>query len=417
MTATVYAMLLDRQRLSRVADWLAFGIAVSLPWSTSATSVLIVLWLVAVMPTLDARMVWREASSFAGGLPVLLWLIAALGMLWVDVSWAERFGGLTGYHRLLTVPLLLAQFRRSDNGARVLCGYLGSAICLLLTSWTFALIPGLWSHGNYYGVPVKDYILQTDEFLICGFALLGTAGQIGARPTKRTTSLYVGIGISFLANLAFVFTSRTGLLVAPFLIAALGWRLSGAKGLAIAGLVAVVLGPALWFSSSHLRDFSLQSVADLRAYFATNAITSAGLHFEFLRKSVIIIKDAPVIGHGTGSIAEQFRRAAAGESGAEGVASVNPHNQILAVAIQIGSIGAIVLAAMWAAHLLLFRGGGAVAWVGMVVVIENVVSSATNSHLFDFTQGWLYVFGVGVAGGMVLKQRAGDVRVPRDATS
>jgi hypothetical protein len=27
-----------------------------------------------------------------------------------------------------------------------------------------------------------------------------------------------------------------------------------------------------------------------------------------------------------------------------------------------------------------------------------------NSHLFDFTQGWTYVFGVGVAGGMVLRR-------------
>ena len=41
----------------------------------------------------------------------------------------------------------------------------------------------------------------------------------------------------------------------------------------------------------------------------------------------------------------------------------------------------------------------------MVVVIENVVSSTTNSHLFDFSQGWLYVFGVGVAGGIVLKKK------------
>jgi O-antigen ligase len=26
-----------------------------------------------------------------------------------------------------------------------------------------------------------------------------------------------------------------------------------------------------------------------------------------------------------------------------------------------------------------------------------------NSHLFDFSQGWLYVFGVGIMGGMVLR--------------
>ncbi len=417
MTATICAKLLDRQRLLRVADWLAFGVAVSLPWSTSATGVLIALWLAAVLPTLTVRLVWREVTSPAGGLPVLLWLVAALGMLWADVSWADRFDGLGGYNRLLTVPLLLAQFHRSDNGARVLYGYLGSAMCLVLTSWAFGLIPAFSSYGNFYGVPVKDYILQTDEFLICGFALLGVAGRIGTRQLWLTTSIFIGMGALFLANLAFVFTSRTGLLVAPFLVAALGWRLSGAKGFVIAGLVAVVLGPLLWYSSPHLRNFALQSVADLRGYFATNAVTSSGLHIEFLRKSIEIIKDAPVIGHGTGSIAEQFRRAAAGESGAEGVASVNPHNQIFAVAIQLGSVGAIVLAAMWVAHLLLFRGGGAAAWIGMVVVIENVVSSAVNSHLFDFTQGWLYVFGVGVAGGMVLKQRAVAAPASRDAAS
>jgi O-antigen ligase len=31
-----------------------------------------------------------------------------------------------------------------------------------------------------------------------------------------------------------------------------------------------------------------------------------------------------------------------------------------------------------------------------------------NSHLFDFGQGWLYVFGVGIIGGMVLRRRDGE---------
>jgi O-antigen ligase len=37
--------------------------------------------------------------------------------------------------------------------------------------------------------------------------------------------------------------------------------------------------------------------------------------------------------------------------------------------------------------------------------VQNIVSSLFNSHLFDFTSGWLYVFGVGVVGGMVLRQK------------
>ena len=54
---------------------------------------------------------------------------------------------------------------------------------------------------------------------------------------------------------------------------------------------------------------------------------------------------------------------------------------------------------------MLFRGDGLIAWIGMIIVVQNVVSSLLNSHLFDFGQGWLYVFGVDVAGGTVLKQR------------
>ena len=61
---------------------------------------------------------------------------------------------------------------------------------------------------------------------------------------------------------------------------------------------------------------------------------------------------------------------------------------------------------MWVAHLLLFRGGGVAAWIGMLVVVQNIVGSLFNSHLFDFTEGWLYVIGFGVAAGMVLKTRA-----------
>jgi hypothetical protein len=85
---------LDRGRWSAVIDWLAVGVAVSLPWSTSATSILVVLWILAALPTLDlsARRDFAEPAAF---LPVLLWVLAAVGMLWADVSFADRLAGLS----------------------------------------------------------------------------------------------------------------------------------------------------------------------------------------------------------------------------------------------------------------------------------------------------------------------------------
>src|SRR5882672_2925851 len=114
--------------LARIADGLAAAVAVALPWSTSATAILIVLWLIALVPTLDAAALRREIMSAAGGLPVLLWALGAIGMLWADVSWSERLGGLSGFHKLLFIPLLLAQFRRRSARAEwVILGFLASS--------------------------------------------------------------------------------------------------------------------------------------------------------------------------------------------------------------------------------------------------------------------------------------------------
>jgi hypothetical protein len=68
---------------------------------------------------------------------------------------------------------------------------------------------------------------------------------------------------------------------------------------------------------------------------------------------------------------------------------------------------------MWLVHLLLFRADGLVAWIGLLVVLQNIFSSLFNSHLFDFHEGWMYVLGVGVAGGMVLKQSAREAVMER----
>ena len=45
---------------------------------------------------------------------------------------------------------------------------------------------------------------------------------------------------------------------------------------------------------------------------------------EFAKKSLAFIRQAPLIGHGTGSIHAQFTKAAEGHTGTEGVASANP---------------------------------------------------------------------------------------------
>jgi O-antigen ligase len=410
MTALSTTARFDRAFFTALADWLAVGVALALPWSTTATGIFIAAWLVVVLPTLDAAAIKRELVTAAGGLPVLLCCLGAIGMLWADVDWAARLGGLDSFIRLLLIPLLLAQFRRSAHGGWVIYGFLLSVTVLLVVSFILVLTPGLTWRGHVVaGVPVHDDIFQDSEFLVCGFGLLGYVALEGKRLHWRAASVFLAMGAFFFANFAFVVISRISVAVAPALAVLLGWRICRGKGVLVAAILAVVIGAVALFASPSLRERMNQSIEEIQTYRATDAATSIGMHAAFLKESVAIIASAPIIGHGTGSIPEQFRHITAGQSGAAAVVSVNPHNQTFGVAIQLGVLGAIALWAMWIAHLLLFRGEGVAAWLGTVVVVENIGSSIAHSHLFDFTHGWLYVFAVGVLGGMVLQERGAPV--------
>jgi O-antigen ligase len=393
----------DRSSLVGLADWAAVAVAVALPWSTSAVGIAIAIWLVLLLPSLDVDSLKRALITPAGGLAAALWCLGVIGMLWADVSWQDRFAGLGSFHRLLAVPLLLAQFRRSGNGLWVACGFFISSIALLIASYAIALTFGdRWP--GVYGVPVHDTIFQGTVFLICGFGALGYAVLVHEKGARRWQLLLFAIGALFLVNFAFVTSSRIALVIAPLLLVLLGWRVFGWKGAFSALLLASMVGSGMWLLSPVLRDRITRSVVEIQRYQADQA-ASIGEHIAFLKESLPIIASAPIVGHGTGSITEQFQRITAGKTGVAATPTVNPHNQTFAVAIQLGLLGAAVLWAMWIVHIALFSGRNAVTWLGLVVVTENVLSSTVHSHLFDFNNGWLYVFGVGVLGGAILAQR------------
>ena len=401
-------------RLTKIADGLAVAVAVSLPWSTSATGILLALWLIALIPTLTWDDVRRQLTTAVGGLPVLLFLLGAVGMAWADVTWHERLGGLDGFVRLLVIPLLMAQFCRSDGGRWLLIGFLIACVGVLIASVIVTIWPDLGpGKGANAGVPVKSYILQSAEFTICAAVLLDLAVAKARLRLWTTSAALAALALAFLGDIFFITTGRTALVIIPVLAVIYGIRHSGWKG--VFGAVAVLLIGAgiVWSASPYLRERVTSTITETARYEQGNDITSAGLRLDFWSKSIGMIKSAPLFGHGTGSISDQFRRAAVGQPGVRGAVSANPHNQTFAVGIQLGLVGMAVLWAMWICQAVFFWRNGTLAWIGLVVVTVNIVGSLFNSFIFDFTEGWLYVIGVGVAAGMV--QRSLDAAAPAAA--
>jgi O-antigen ligase len=408
-------------------DLLAVLIALLLPWSTSGVAFAALLWIIALVPTLELRVFARSLTRPISMLPIALFALAVVGTLWSNASWDVRLHAVSPAAKLLVLPLLFYHFERSTRGTWVFIAFLASCTLLMAMSWLVVFYPdlSLKPHlllapnaplGSYIperGIFVKDYIDQSQEFTLCAVALAFPILTFLRERKIWPAVLLAAIALSFVVNMMFVIVSRTALVTMPIMLAVfavfhLKWRTT-----VIIFCAALVLAGLAWATSPQLRWTTATFVRDYQIYKELDQPTSIVVRLEFWRKSLRFFAEAPIAGHGTGSTRGLFEQAATGPAAlAGGQVISNPHNQTLNVAVQWGVIGVAVLFAMWLVHLLLFRGGGLVNWLGLLVVVQNIFTSLFNSHLFDFHEGWMYVLGVGVAGGMTLAAGRGEGAMP-----
>ena len=373
-----------------------------------------IVWFFVLIPTVEPRSFLRSLKHPACFLPIAFFALAVIGTLWADGPWSARFHGVSPVAKLLAIPFLFYHFERSTRGVQVFIAFLVSCALLLAMSWIVAFDPRLALRAtplkDYYGVaahgvPVKNYIDQSQEFALCAVGLAYPIVTLLRSKRILPAASLIALSLSFVVNMAFVIVSRTALVTMPIMVAVfvllhLKWR-----SIVIILSVTTVFGGLAWATSPQLRWKAETVLMDYQLYKERNAATSIGLRLEFWQKSLRFFFEAPFLGHGTGSIRGLFEEAAVDQSGAAAQVVGNPHNQTLNVAIQWGAIGIVVLYAMWLQHMLLFRGDGLVTWIGLMVVVQNVFTSLFNSHIFDFHEGWMYVLGVGVAGGLLKHQQ------------
>ena len=400
----------DPQAWARAADIMAVLIALSLPWSTSLVGIFVVIWAIALLPTIEPRAFLASLKRQACMLPLALFGLAVVGMLWSDATWGVRLYAVSPAAKLVALPLLFYHYQRSSRAMWVFLAFLISCALLMALSWIVALHPQLALRPNAeYGVPVKNYIDQSQEFALCAVALAYPIITL-LREKRILPALLLGIlAFCFVANMAFVIVSRTALVTMPILFAVFAMLHLRWRSIAVILCAAVLFAGVAWAASPQLRGTIGSFSRDYQLYKERNLPTSMGTRLEFWKKSLQFFAEAPVFGHGTGSTRGLFEQAAKGSIlTATGQVIGNPHNQTLNVAIQWGVIGIAALYAMWLSHLLLFRGEGLVAWIGLLVVVQNIFTSLFNSHIFDFHEGWMYVLGVGIAGGTLFKTRSID---------
>jgi len=378
-----------------------------LPLSTTAQNIAVAIFMLLALLTLDIARYKATLRSPAGYLPVALFALILIGTLWSVQPYGVALRWVTPYAKLLLIPLVIATSFTPRQALQISFGFLAACVFLLFLSLASLAWPsGPWHWFKSPGIPVKDNAVQSGCFALCAFGLAIGSVRTWLRGDRRAIAMGF-LALLFFADIFVIYLSKTGMITAGSLLLLLilhtwNWRL--ALSIAIPSAIAIAI--ALSMSGPAQRRLAEMST-DIHASDTIGETLSTAARMDFWTKAIGFVKEAPLLGHGTGSIKPLYQSLEASNPSPYGEATPDPHNQFLHVALQTGLLGGFVLLAMWIAHFRMFLRRDVVSIMGQAIVLQNVVGSLFNSHLTTVTQGMLYCLAVGVLGAAVRDQLAG----------
>ena len=199
---------------------------------------------------------------------------------------------------------------------------------------------------------------------------------------------------------------RTGIVVLLVLFTYFLARTLRATGLALAGVALAVLAIVVIASPDSMLHKRIALAADeftqWRAGIAPEPTSSIGQRLEYVRNTLKIIGENPVLGVGTGGFTKAY---ADRVNGTGAVAAENPHNEFLMMMVQFGLAGLVLLAGLFvvqwrlAAHLPRQRDQAAARALVLTICVASVLTSTLVDHgegiFFAYMSGLLFAGYVG----------------------
>lgn len=370
--------------------WATVLLGLSIPISVALDNVLMglvgLLWLLGGNLGAKFATVKHNPAAVAA---LLLFGVLTLGTLYTS----GNPGVLFKYIDLLFIPVFLTLFQAARTRTRGLQLFCVAAIASIVVSYL-----------AYLGLLTDSTLLRRSPEYLTGFKYSITHGLITAfaaylfallardEQNKKRRMIYIALALFAAHNVVFMVFSRTGYVVLTvlffyFFVATLGRR----------GLILITVVATATFLTAYATSDTFHQRINAAAHEGMDwqpgkpSATSVGLRLEWYAASLGIIRERPLLGYGTGSFPTVYATAIAGKNM---VATENPHNEYLMIAVQTGLIGlACLLYLFWRAWDVagrlqqpFYRD------LGRGLVMTFVVGCLFNSLLIDHTEGLLFAW-------------------------
>ncbi|ASF47698.1 O-antigen ligase family protein [Methylovulum psychrotolerans] len=358
---------------------------IAIYFSTSLVTILSVLlgllWLFSgrfkTLPTIVRRC---PIAAWAVGLWACLWL----GLVYSRAPLPDGLAMVNKYNELFFIPVLLAFLDDSHARAWLWKGFIVASLAALLCSYLMAMgvLP-----LNEQGDPCFKSRITYSIFM--AFFTFYCAHQ--AHQNKGGRLLYLSVGLLCGYNLFFIVQGRTGQLVLVALALLFAWQRFHRLGRVVAVVVlAVSLGVFVGYSDKAKR--LQEGIENTRAYLKPQpeqVDSTLNLRYGFWQNSLKLMAEKPLLGFGTGSFNQEYRRVVADPR----LWTSNPHNEPLMIGVQLGLVGVLVYAGfLWSQFSCARQLPIPDRCLAQGLSLALVVASIFNSPMLDHGEGhWFAV--------------------------
>lgn len=379
-----------RSTMDSLTQKIGVLMAFALIFGTAVVNIVLFLLLLVYVLSGDYTSKWRRIRGNAAAITsLLLFGLFVVGMSYSSSKLPTSLGVLNKYRELLLFPIAVSIFHEPIWRQRAYYAFLVAIMVALLVS--FAMYFG-WLPSGPPGeewIPFKDRIAYG---IFMAYAIYLMSHHLLSTPVNSHRLFWGGVICLAYFNLMFMVSGRTGQVVLLSLLVLLGyqyWKLLRKHGI-FATLVLIVAATTTVLTSPAIQSRN----KDIDLAYSHPEESSIGLRLIMWQTASRIVLEHPIFGAGTGSFKDEYAK---NDYDHSEVHSVNPHNEYLLIAAQLGLIGLsgflLLLYRQWIlAKKLSYP--YSVASQGLVLVMT--VGCMFNSLLFDFGEGHFYAIFAGV---------------------
>jgi len=322
-----------------------FSLAVSVNLGAALVSMSKALLLISLIFYFFLGRPWEKNIEWSKT-PWVIWTIL-LSMLWLSATyyWSDAQSGVfwASMNRHVRVMLILLIFGliSSKNSVYKIMQFLiiGHLFVLILSylMWLGVFIPYTQNKQAYdYAVPftssLEQPVMSTLVMVLIWVFRDKWINIYGKVAVYISTSLCI-------FNVFFIMMGRTGFILMLLAITIMIFFELPKKFKWATLIIPIILGYALFSLSPRIQSRTLEIQSDVKEYQSDNVEKSKSFRLDYWHRSLLSIKEHPIIGSGVGSWRLKYQE----YGGKESNPPTNPHNQFFLWWVEAGSIGFILL--------------------------------------------------------------------------